>query len=379
MSSATERLKDVRKSIDAIDEELVRLFCERQKISDEIAALKEEANLAITDSAREAVVYEAASEAAGEEYRKDALSLMRTVVSLSKLRQTSRLRLSSGVEFPAPAALPDGPVAFQGVEGAYSEEAAIVAAAGRERIAASSFEDVFEMVKSGEAALGALPIENSRTGAIGEVYDLLRRNACYIVGAVWIPIAHCLAGIQGASEAGVREVLSHAEGFRQCRRYLKDSHWALTDVKNTALAARMVAESANPAIAAIASKRAAEAYGLAILRDGIADDSKNRTRFILIASEMAYGRDASAVTVSFSTRHEAGALASVLTPFQLASVNLSRIESRPAQSADTYRFFADLEGSLNDPAVRDAISQAAMMSEYFEILGCYAVLEEPLR
>ncbi|MDR3148429.1 MAG: prephenate dehydratase, partial [Oscillospiraceae bacterium] len=282
----------------------------------------------------------------------------------------------SALDFPAPKTVPDGTVAFQGVPGAWSEHTAIKLFPDRERIACEYFEDVFNAVKTGRAAYGVLPVENSRTGAIGEVYDLLRRHACYIVDQMWVSVKQCLLGVPGATIADIREVRSHPEGLSQCSRFLKGKNWDQTSVRNTAVAAKMTAESKDARYAAIGSKRAAEVYGLDVIADNIADDSKNRTRFIAIAAEPFYDEKSNIVTVSFTTAHKAGALCDTLQAFQLAGVNLTRLESRPG-SQGKYRFFADLNASITDTAAREAIAQAVAQSDYFEVLGCYSETEEP--
>jgi chorismate mutase/prephenate dehydratase len=158
---------------------------------------------------------------------------------------------------------------------------------------------------------------------------------------------------------------------------MKKHDWDRTPVRNTAVAARTVGERGEKRLAAIASRRAAEVYGLDVLAEDIADDRNNRTRFIAIAASPSYSDDSSSVSVSFATRHEAGALASVLQTFALCGVNLTRIESRPA-SHGSYRFFADMEARWGDAPLRDALSQASQQAEYFEILGCYDASEEEI-
>jgi chorismate mutase/prephenate dehydratase len=231
---------------------------------------------------------------------------------------------------------------------------------------------VFDAVLSGEAAYGVVPLENSRTGAIGEVYDLLRRNAAYMIGEVWLDISQCLVGLPGTKVADVREVFSHEQGLSQCSRFLRNRNWELTSVSNTAIAAKMVEEKQNPKYAAVASKRAAELLGLEVLASDITDDKGNKTRFIVISKEPEYNEKSDTVTVTFSTHHYSGALCSVLQAFMLAGINLKRIESRPGAVPDNYRFFVDMENAnIMDVKVRGALDQAAMQCEYFEILGCY--------
>ncbi|MDR0857417.1 MAG: chorismate mutase [Oscillospiraceae bacterium] len=368
-----EKLQNLRVKIDEIDVDITRSFQERQRVSNDIATVKEEGNLAITDTGREDKVIAYALEIADEDKRAETAALMRTLISLSKLRQFENLGLTHALDFPEASNRAPGPVAFQGVNGAWSEHAAMTMFPNEEYVTREYFEDVFEAVKNGEASLGVLPIENSQTGAIGEVYDLLRRHSCYIVGQVWINVNQCLIGVPGAVIGDIREVFSHSQGFTQCKRFLKGKNWELTDVHNTAVAAKLVAEKGSAKYAAIGSRRAAEVNGLSVLSDSITDNAKNRTRFIAISRKPIYDETSDTVTVTFSTIHRAGALCSVLQAFQLGGLNLTRIESRPV-SGDSYRFFADLEGNILTPKVRDAIGQASVQSEYFEVLGCYGTV-----
>ncbi|MDR0916451.1 MAG: chorismate mutase [Oscillospiraceae bacterium] len=370
-----EELQALRGEVDIVTADIVNLFKKRQKLATDIARVKSSGNLAVTDLAREQIVVESAVAGIEAEYRAEAAALTRTLISLSKLRQYESLELTAGIDFPASAAPPDGAVAYQGVPGAWSEHAASRLFPSRELTACEYFDDVFNSVQTGRAAFGVVPIENSRTGAIGEVYDLLRRHACYITGQMWISVAQCLLGVRGASIADVREVFSHPEGLSQCKRFLKNRSWDLTDVRNTAVAAQLVAERGNAKYAAIGSRRAAEVYGLDVLQPDIADDTKNRTRFIVIAAQPIYDDTSDVISVTFSTAHRSGALVDTLQAFSLANLNLTRIESRPV-SRDKYRFFVDLTGNIADANARDALRQAAAQSDYFEVLGCYRESEE---
>ncbi|MDR2360610.1 MAG: chorismate mutase [Oscillospiraceae bacterium] len=371
-----EELTTLRREIDAIDEHLLNLFRKRQKLSDDIANVKERGNISVTDLGREQLIIDRAQESAEPGHQSETAVFIRTLIALSKKRQTEKLKLYTALDFPAPRLVGDGAVAFQGVAGAWSEHTAITLFPERERMSCEYFEDVFNSVKTGRAAYGVLPVENSRTGAIGEVYDLLRRHACYIVGQIWIPVRQCLLGVPGATIADIREVRSHPEGLSQCSRFLKGKNWEQTGVRNTAVAVQMTAEDNDVRRAAIGSKRAAEVYGLDVIADNISDDPKNRTRFIAIAAEPYYDEKSNIVTISFSTAHKAGALCDTLQAFQLAGLNLTRLESRPG-SQGKYRFFADLDASITDAAAREAIAQAAAQSDYFEVLGCYGEIGEP--
>ncbi len=372
-----EKLEVLRQDIDSVDRELVTLFGKRMNAVKEIGRIKTEGNMAILDKDREQKVIEKALALADDELKAETISFMRTLMALSKMKQSKDMSMTSPVDFPASAAkkTENIKVAYQGVTGAWSQQGAVRLFPQAELCQFEYFEDVFNVVKSGGADYGVLPIENSQTGAIGEVYDLLKKHSCYIVGEVWITIAQCLLATQGTELADIREVFSHPEGFGQSRRFLKGKNWDLTACRNTAVAAQMVAEKNSPKYAAIGSRQAAQAYGLNVLVPDIMDSANNKTRFIVIAGQPIYDESCSITSVTFSTAHKSGALCAVLESFMLAGINLTRIESRPV-SQDRYRFFADLQTNILAESTRDALSQAATQCDYFEVLGCYSTTEE---
>jgi len=368
-----EMLQNLRKEIDAADKEFVELFKRRMRISDEIADVKMKANISVTDTAREGQVVASAAALADENASAEEITaLMRALIGLSKIRQNSHLfgDTAGNVEIPVSAPRKIKTVAFQGVTGAWGEQAAISMYPKANYIVCDEFEDVFAAVKAGQADVGVLPIENSQNGAVGVVYDLLRKNSCFMVNQSWQTIAQCLLAKPGTELADIREIFSHPEGLKQCRRFLLNRNWELTACRNTAYAAKMVSERADSKGAAIGSRRAAEAHGLDVLVPDIMDSAANRTRFIAIAAQPIYDESGDTTSITFSTAHTAGALCAVLQTFMTAGINLTRIESRPA-SADHYRFFADLQANVLSEVTRDALKQAAMHCDYFEFLGCY--------
>ncbi|MDR1018509.1 MAG: chorismate mutase [Lachnospiraceae bacterium] len=371
----TTRLTELREQMNDVTQKIVDLFQERQNISEEIGKEKEKNNLAILDLNRENEVIENVLKDVSDANKMTTTILVRELLALSRLKQSSNLELSRGNDLPKSEPIPEGPVAFQGVPGAWGEQAAGKLFPDREVIECEYFEDVFAKIKNGEAACGVVPIENSRTGAIGEVYDLLRKNSCYIVGQMWVKIRQSLLGVPGTTLHDVREILSHREALNQCGRFLKKYNWDLFEVSNTAVAAKTVTERGEKRVAAIGSRRAAELYGLEVLEDNISDDLNNRTRFIVIAAKPCYDENSTMMSVTFSTQHRSGALAAVLEPIGLYNINLSRIESRPV-SPGSYRFFADIETSPFANGLDEAIATAASQAEYFEILGCYDTKEE---
>jgi chorismate mutase/prephenate dehydratase len=367
-----EQLNDLRQQIDDLDERIVSLFVERMAVSKKAAALKTRNNLAITDPAREQQIADRSASLAGETLKGEATLLMRTVMALSRGYQR---KLLFGGEAPllppARKAAPENIAgAFQGVPGAWSEEALAKMFPEASRQPEEGFEDVFLAVKEGRVDYGVVPIENSKTGAIGETYDLLRKYGCFIVGQIWVDIRHCLMAPEGVSISDIREVLSHPEGFKQCRDFLRGRAWDLTSCRNTALAAQMAARAGNGRTAAIGSRRAAQLHGLTILEADIMDAATNRTSFVAIALAPEYDDRSNVVSVTFSTAHRSGALCETLLPFMAQGINLMRIESRPA-ALGNYRFFVDMEGNIADAHLSAALRQAASACEYFEVIGCY--------
>ncbi|MGI6732817.1 MAG: bifunctional chorismate mutase/prephenate dehydratase [Anaerovoracaceae bacterium] len=368
-----EIIQSVRASLDTIDSKLVKLLQERMTLVDQIAEAKRAENMPVADEAREQQIMEGVFKIADEEYRGEVVTFMRTLMGLSKFRQRKLLfDKREDPLLPPPRKPYEGNlvVAYQGLPGAWGEQAAQKLFPEAETKGMSTFEDVFIAVKDKEANYGVVPIENSRTGAIGETYDLLRKYGCYIVGQTRVQAAHCLMAVPGAKLSDIREVLSHPEGLHQCATYLKKYPWDLTECRNTAAAANWVAEKGEKRYAAIGSKRAAELYGLKVLEDNITDDKSNNTRFITIADEPEYDCSSDTVSITFRTSHRSGALCEVLFHFMAEGINLNRIESRPMMG-EKYCFFADLEGNIEDENVQRGLRHAAASCGYLEVLGCY--------
>jgi chorismate mutase/prephenate dehydratase len=373
--SENAKLRALRERIDEIDGQLVGLFGQRMEISLEAAEAKMGLNLPILDAAREQAVVDRAVGLANDSLRGEVTLLMRSIMALS--REYQRLRLFQA-EMPMlpPSRIPPGRdgqsviCAFQGVPGAWSEQALMKLFPAAERLQVEFFEDVFTAVKENRADYGVAAIENSQTGAIGETYDLLRKYGCFIVGRTWMDIQQCLLAPPGVALADIREVLSHPEGFRQCARFLHGRAWDLTACRNTAVAAETTARDKSGRVAAIGSRRAAELNGLAVLAPDIMDSAGNRTSFVVIANAPEYDDKSDLISITFSTEHRSGALCETLMPFMAQGINLMRIESRPA-TPDKYRFFAELSGNIMEPDVITTLRQASATCEYFEVIGCY--------
>lgn len=267
------------------------------------------------------------------------------------------------------------PVGYQGVPGAYSHLALQQYFAGQPVKAQNFmlFEDVVAAVMDGTVRYGVLPIENSSTGGITEVYDLVRRYGAFIVGEKIVKVEHCLLGLPGAKLEDITEVYSHPQGFSQCRAFFKE-HPAMQQFNyyNTAKAAEMVAQKKDLHKAAVAGAQAAQPYGLAILARGINTNQSNYTRFIIISRQQELSPEADKITLIVSLKHQPGSLYRVLSHFARYQINMTNIESRPIPGRPwEYYFHMDITGHLTDEAVQKALHDLPEDTTECKILGNY--------
>ncbi len=233
---------------------------------------------------------------------------------------------------------------YCGVPGSYAEEAALLYfGEAAELITAGSFQNAFDQLRDGAADRAVVPIENSSTGAIAAVYDLLGRYGFSIVGEQYVRVRHCLLAKPGTELSDIREVVSHEQGLSQSMEFLAGHpEWICRPVYNTAAAAKMAAECPDSHLAAIASRRAAQIYGLEVLAEGVNFKARNFTRFVIVAREPENAPDSDKVSVDFTLPHVVGSLCGVLEVLGRYGMNLMKIESRPIADRNwEYLFFAD--------------------------------------
>ena len=377
-----DTLDALRTELDAVDAELARLLAQRMEIAQRVGLYKQARGLPVLDAAREEAVLRARAALVAPAWGEAAHTLFETLMRLSRQEQE---RVMAQAEARADT------VAYQGVPGAYGHQAALrwaqkLAAcpqgASPERgdapdatglLACASFEDAFEAVCDGRAAYAVLPLENSSSGGIADVYDLLGRYGCSIVGEVRVAVRHCLLGVRGASLDGVRAVTSHEQGFLQCRAFLKrHADWRQEPSLNTAVSAQQVAECGDLARAAIASRLAAQCYGLDVLAEDIQTESDNVTRFVAIAAHPLPQPEADRATLAFALHHERGALHRALAAFVALGMNLTCIVSRPIPDQTfTYRFYVDIEGRMTSAKLAVLIEALSAECADCRLLGCY--------
>lgn len=264
-------------------------------------------------------------------------------------------------------------IGFQGDSGSFSEEALLTYFGDVERKNYPSFEALVDNVIAGEIAYGILPVENSSTGCVKEVYDLLKDKEIFIVGEVISPISHNLLSIAGSSVDKLKKIYSHPQALDQSKVYLSElSNVTLIPFKNTASSAKFVQEMNDPSIGAVASKRAADCYNLSVLTKDIQYNSHNYTKFVILKRELEIKEAADKISIIIDVNHEPGALFKGIKIFSDYQLNMMKIESRPIIGRPwEYVFYIDFQGRLDSPNVRSALNELNKYVNDCKILGNY--------
>ena len=373
-------LLESRDKIDKIDMEIVRLFEKRMKICEDVAEYKIATGKKVLDAERERQKLKALRGRAHGEFNQLGIQeLFEQIMAISRKRQY-QLLTEHGVEDEEKLEMVDFlplnnvTVVFQGVEGAYSY------AAMREyfdddikSFHVKTWRDAMEAVVEGKADYGVLPIENSTAGIVAGIYDLLTEYDLNIVGEQIIRVEHALMAPKGASLDSICQVYSHEQGLLQCRPFLAQyPQWEQQAEPNTALAAKLVAESKDVTKAAIASPQTAALYGLEVLAEKINFNDQNYTRFVIVSNAPQITEACDKVSVVFTVPHTEGSLHRVLAVFATNGRNLLKLESRPiVGKCWEYTFFADFSGNLRSEGMDDTVRQLIDETLSLRILGNY--------
>ncbi len=266
-------------------------------------------------------------------------------------------------------------IAFQGEPGSNSHIACRDVYPDHEAIACASFEDAFQAVSGGNAALGMIPIENSVAGRVADIHHILPRSGLHIVGEYFLPVNHCLVAPKGASLETVKHVRSHPQALGQCREYLYTHGFTPEIGADTAGSARQVAEMGDKAYAALAPRLSAEVYGLEVLDENVEDEDHNTTRFVVLSAQEAWaarGIGSLVTSFVFRVRNVPAALYKGMGGFATNGVNMTKLESYQLDGAFfATQFFADIEGHPEDANVARALEELAFFSRELRILGVY--------
>ncbi len=372
----------LREQIDAIDKEMLSLFEKRMQVSTEIAEYKRENNLPVYDGKREREKIAKVTEEASEEMKDYARNFITELMDFSKCYQSQTLHKKDDLALQIEDAiansdkmLPESPlVACQGVEGAYSQIAADKIFNSPNIMYFSNFEGVFAAVDKGLCKFGVLPVENSTAGSVNKIYDLMMKYNFYIVRGLRLKVDHNLLVNPGTKKSDIKEIFSHEQGIAQCSEYLKQfsEDVKITACANTAMAAKMVAESGRSDAAAISSRFCADLYGLKFADKSVQDRDNNYTRFICISKKLEILPGADKTSVMMVIGHKPGELYKILSKFYMLGINLTKLESRPISERDfEFMFYFDLETSVYSEKFIRLMSELNEKCEEFKYLGSY--------
>ena len=376
-------LKDYRKQIDEIDDQMVELFHRRMEVASAIAQYKKENGLQVLDASREREKLADVCGKVPQEMRNYTSVLYSSLFELSRSYQNQKLQTGTDLSDRITGAVENTPrlfpehasVAVCGVEGAYAQQACEKAFKTPSIFYMNNFEGVFSAIENGLCRYGVVPIENSTAGSVKKVYDLMVNHQFSIVRTVRMKIDHNLLAKKGTKLEDIREIISHEQAIGQCGEFLKalGKDVKITAVENTAMAAEMVAKSDRGDIAAISSRACMELYGLSCLKRNVQDQGNNYTRFICISKDLEIYPGANHTTILLSTAHKPGALYKILARLYALGINVTKLESRPIPDRDfEFMFYFDLETSVYSQEFGQIICELSASTEDFAYLGSYS-------
>ena len=268
-------------------------------------------------------------------------------------------------------------IAFQGEPGANSHIACNEAYPGYEPLPCATFEDAFAAVRSGAAALGMIPIDNSLAGRVADIHHLMPNSGLSIVAEWFLPVQHQLMAPRGATLKTIKTVESHVHALGQCRKIIRDLKVKAVVAADTAGAAREVAEAGDITRAALATTLAANIYGLRILKKNVADARYNTTRFVVLARKPKWASRSErrvVTTFVFQVRNIPAALYKALGGFATNGINMTKLESyMVGGNFAATQFYADVQGHPKDRALELALEELEFVSQpkSLKILGVY--------
>lgn len=375
-------LQKSRQEIDKVDRKIVELFEHRMQLTNEVAQYKLQTGRKVFDKEREAEKLRTLKEMAGNDFNRHGVQeLFTQIMSMSRKLQYGLIS-AQGSELPFQEIerlnvnIGTKVVCF-GEKGSYTDQA-MEEYFGTDIVSfhEPSFKKVMQAIKDGKAEYGVLPIENTSTGGISDIYDLLIEFDNCIIGEHVVKIEHALLGLSRSALKDIKTVYSHPQPLMQCSKYL-ESHPELKTVKyiSTADSAKKVLDDNDITQGAIASKRAAGYYGLKVLAEAINHEENNSTRFIIISGRKEFIKGSNKISICFELPHETGSLYNMLSHIIYNGLNMTKIESRPLEGRSfEYRFFLDFEGNLKDAGVKNALVGIREEARAFRILGNYGMV-----
>ncbi|MDA9558139.1 prephenate dehydratase [Vibrio sp.] len=373
-------LDDIRLRLNELDESLLAILSERRDLSLQVAKSKVTTAKPVRDIKREQELLKKLIHSGKESHNLDAsyiTKIFHTIIEDSVLLQQSYLQDLANPNYQKPHTR----VAFLGSTGSYSHLASREYFSRKNldliEVNADNFKDITKTVETGHADYGVLPIENTSSGSINEVYDLLQHTTLSIIGELTLPIEHCLLATQNIHIEALKVLYSHPQPHQQCSEFLHHLDGVeLRSCISTADAMKTVKELNRPDIAAIGNASSGKLYGLQSIKGNIANQTENYTRFIIVARkrvEVSLQIPAK-TTLIMSTAQEAGSLVKALLVLQKHGINMTKLESRPILGTPWEEmFYVDLEAHLEQSNMKQALTELTHLTNHLKILGCYPI------
>ncbi|KDO15330.1 bifunctional chorismate mutase/prephenate dehydratase [Vibrio metoecus] len=378
MTDQSLSLDDIRLRLNDIDNRLLQLLSERRQLSIEVAKSKVETAKPVRDPVREQQLLVKLINTGKQQYQLDAqyiTKLFHTIIEDSVLLQQAYLQNLANPQSRKPLAR----VAFLGAKGSYSHLATREYFSRKNteliELNCDHFKEVARTVESGHADYGVLPIENTSSGSINEVYDLLQHTTLYIVGELTQPIEHCLVATQDIRLEDLKVLYSHPQPHQQCSEFLSRLKGVkLESCASTADAMKKVKELNRADVAAIGNSTSGKLYGLQPIQGNIANQTENHTRFIVVARKPVEvsPQIPAKTTLIMSTAQDAGSLVSTLLVLQRYGINMTKLESRPIMGNPWEEmFYVDLEAHIDSDEMQQALAELTQLTRHLKVLGCY--------
>ena len=355
----SNKLEEARKIINEVDAQMAKLFVKRMRAAEMVYAHKKEFGLPILDQKREdAVIANNSAYIEDDGLKGYYMDYLKNLMSLSRAYQ---YRMQSGLK-----------VAYSGVAGAFAHIAAGRIFPESDRVSHRDFKAAYASVVNGTCDVAVLPIENSYAGEVGQTMDLIFSGSLYINGIYELEIHQNLLGVPGATTEDIKRVTSHPQALSQCHDYIKNKGYETEEASNTAVAAKLVADSNDKSLGAIASVETAEIYGLKVLEANINKSGENTTRFVVLSKVQATDPVMSSSVLMFTVKHEAGSLANAISIIGKYGYNMTALRSRPLKKHSwQYYFYIEIDGAVDNENRSKMIDELSKVCDSLKVVGSF--------
>ncbi|MBR5260337.1 MAG: chorismate mutase [Eggerthellaceae bacterium] len=356
----TSKLEDARKIISEVDSQMAELFVKRMRAVELAYEHKRDLGLPILDQKQEdAAIQRNSSLIEDDVLRGYYIDYLKRLMSVSRAYQ---YRMQKGLN-----------VAYSGVEGAFAHIAATRIFPESNSISHRDFKSAYDAVVNGDCDVAVLPIENSYAGEVGQTIDLIFSGNLFINGIYELEIHQNLLGVPGATAKDITKVASHPQALAQCHDYIKMKGFETAEMSNTAVAAKMVAETGDKTIGAIASKETADIYGLEVLEANINKSGENTTRFAVLSKVQADSPTLPNSVLMFSVKHEVGSLANAIAIIGKYGYNMTALRSRPMKKHSwQYYFYVEVDGKINTENGAEMLAELGKVCDKLKVAGTFA-------